>query len=338
MTTAGGSTQGLGTGQHEPDSGKEFRVEDMTGHLLRMAAQRHTRIWSEVVGEDLTSVQFALLESCRLAVEAGTSPDQAAVAATSGIDRSTTAEMVARLTSQGWLTSTRSDADRRRQVLRLTPPAVAALRWCAPFVDRVQKELMTPLSRQERDWLIPRWAALAGVGQDVAGARSGARDNTTRAEPGTGEVPAGAGNEAQGMARPPLRPGHLLRRAQQRHLKLWTATVSSAWTSQQFALLDAAGKAGEAGASQTELGDGAGIDRSSTSHLVSKLVAQGLLRRDADPQDARRRLVSRTRQGREAWEGLAVKATALQAELQEPLDPEDRERTRALLRRIADGA
>jgi hypothetical protein len=33
-----------------------------------------------------------------------------------------------------------------------------------------------------------------------------------------------------------------------------------------------------------------------------------------------------------------VKATALQAELQEPLDPEDRERTRALLRRIADGA
>lgn len=297
-----------------------FRVEDMTGHLLRLAAQRHTRIWADIVGEELTSVQYALLETCRVATEAGQTPDQASVAAGSGIDRSTTAEMVGRLRSQGWLTSTRSDADRRRQVLRPTPPAAAALRWCAPLVDRVQQELMKPLSREERDWLIPRWAALAGAER---------------------EAPTNAGDEGPGSRPgPPRRPGHLLRRAQQRHSRLWTAMVSSTWTSQQFALLDAAGNAGTAtrpGASQSELGDAAGIDRSSTSHLVSRLVSQGLLRRDADPQDARRRLVALTEQGRVTCRDLSAKATDLQTALSEPLASEDRDPARQLLRRIAVG-
>jgi DNA-binding MarR family transcriptional regulator len=290
-----------------------FDIDTMTGHQLRLAQQRHAQIWLRIVGAALSSAQYALLEACSSLAASGTEVDQASAGRLAGIDRSTTAEMVSRLSRQDWLRSTRSTTDRRRQVLELTAPAAAALTWCSPHVDRVQVELMSSLSPGEQVWLLPRWALLAGLDAQAP----------EQTSPGAGGLQP--------------RPGHLLRRAQQRHLQLWTEKVSAKLTSQQFALLNAAGAAGPEGTSQADLREAAGVDRSSTSHLVTKLVAQDLLERRPDPQDARRRLVALTETGRSMHAELATAAAALQATLLSPLAAADRDRTRDLLRRIADG-
>ncbi|MGO3153310.1 MAG: MarR family winged helix-turn-helix transcriptional regulator [Galactobacter sp.] len=306
-----------------------FDIDTMTGHQLRLAQQRHVQLWTQIVGQALSSTQYVLLEACATLTSRGLEPDQVSAGRLAGIDRSTTTEMVSRLGDQGWLISAKSSTDRRRQVLSLTPPAAAAITWCSPLVDRVQVELMRPLTDAEQEWLLPRWSLLAGLnaGTDV-----------DTAEAAGGDDAADAGHATSDTGYSARRPGHLLRRAQQRHLQLWTEEVSTQWTSQQFALLNAAGAAGPNGASQVQLGQVAGIDRSSTSHLVTKLVSQSLLERRPDPDDARRRLVLLTESGQATHAELAKGAAALQQTLLAPLDRADRQRTRDLLRRIAEGA
>jgi len=89
---------------------------------------------------------------------------------------------------------------------------------------------------------------------------------------------------------------HLLRRASQR-ADLLFARESADLTPRQFAVLEAVSR--NEGLTQSGIMDATGIDRSSTSDLVRRLVKDGSLQRRHPPGDARSYSVRLTAKGRQ---------------------------------------
>ena len=123
------------------------------GYLIRRAQQVHATIWSNVFGGDLTGPQYAVL----LAVADGGSIDQALIGARASLDSSTVADVVARLADRGSLVRAPIPIDRRRMLVRLTQPAIAAMPQLGRSAQHVQDELLGGLSanavREFIDWL-----------------------------------------------------------------------------------------------------------------------------------------------------------------------------------------
>src|SRR5580658_8223281 len=81
--------------------------------------------------------------------------------------------------------------------------------------------------------------------------------------------------------------GHLLRRAHQRHVAIFLASMGEdAPTPTQFAALVKLADAGEL--SQNRLGRLTAMDPATVKGVVSRLVARGFVERAADPGDQRR--------------------------------------------------
>lgn len=81
-------------------------------------------------------------------------------------------------------------------------------------------------------------------------------------------------------------------------------------------------------ASQAELGRATGIDRSDVVAMLDDLTGWGLVRRDPDPTDGRRNVVSITEKGLARLGELDAVLADVQAAVTEPLS--DRERTTLL--------
>jgi MarR family transcriptional regulator, temperature-dependent positive regulator of motility len=120
------------------------------GHLIRRAQQRHQARWAELVGSEITSVQFAVL--AKLAADPGS--DQNTLAGALSIDTSTLAEVCLRLASRGLIERTRSAHDARRYHLYLTDLGRAVLQHHIPAVDAVGQALLAPLAEDERETLM----------------------------------------------------------------------------------------------------------------------------------------------------------------------------------------
>jgi DNA-binding MarR family transcriptional regulator len=120
------------------------------GHLIRRAQQQHQARWAELVGSELTSVQFAVL--AKLATDPGT--DQNSLAGALSIDTSTLAEVCLRLAARGLIDRERSETDARRYRLFLTTDGRAALKRHVPAVDAVGEALLAPLTERERTTLL----------------------------------------------------------------------------------------------------------------------------------------------------------------------------------------
>ena len=261
----------------------------MPGHLLRLAQQRHTALWKDVLGAEPTGPQYAVL--CALEAEPGI--DQRRLGALAGLDRSSTTDVVARLATRGRLARAVHPTDGRRDVLTLTAEGADLTRRLHPVVAAVQDRLLGPLTAADRD------ALLLDLGQ-VARARSGP----------TG-LPAC------------LRiPGHLLRRAQQVHTALFAADLGRGLTGPQFAAMLVL--AGDTGLSQREVGDAAGLDRSTTADLVTRLERAGRVERTRDPADRRRRLLALTAAGHDEVSAALPRVLALQERLLAPLAADER--------------
>ncbi len=95
-------------------------------HLLKRSVQYSVHLYMEGVGKSgLTHRQFIVLQ----AADANEGKSQTDLVKITGIDRSTLADLVARLMSQGYLQRRRTKEDGRTNAVRLTPPAK---RRCAP--------------------------------------------------------------------------------------------------------------------------------------------------------------------------------------------------------------
>ena len=89
-------------------------------------------------------------------------------------------------------------------------------------------------------------------------------------------------------------------------------------------------------ASQAALGRRNGIHLSDMVAAVNELEAGGYVERSPDPADRRRNVITVTAAGRERATQLDHSVRAVQQELLEPLDDEERSELSALLRKLLD--
>ena len=140
-------------------SAPAFDLLGAPGHLIRRAQQRHQARWAELVGSDITSVQFAVL--AKLAAEPGC--DQNTLAGALSIDTSTLAEVCLRLASRGLVDRKRTALDARRYRLCLTDHGRAVLERHIPAVDAVGEALLAALTERERATLMRLLRRMIGV-------------------------------------------------------------------------------------------------------------------------------------------------------------------------------
>ncbi|GAA0615445.1 hypothetical protein GCM10009422_08110 [Brevundimonas kwangchunensis] len=128
-------------------------------HLMHRALQLALDIYSEETGPDgLTQRQFAVLE----AVSHRSGLTQTDLVRATGIDRSTLADLVARMTTKGLLDREKSTLDARAKAVRLSPVGEAALEAARPQVEAADKRIMGLLPKGKRDGFLELLAELAG--------------------------------------------------------------------------------------------------------------------------------------------------------------------------------
>jgi MarR family transcriptional regulator, lower aerobic nicotinate degradation pathway regulator len=273
-------------------------LHEAPGHLIRCLQQRHTLLWSQEFNGDLTGPQYAVI--CAIGAEGRL--DQSEVGRRASLDKSSTADVVARLDGLGWLRRVQDPADGRRKILRLTPLARTALGEITRRVGLVQERLIAPLTP---DRVTSFMAAL----QLVAYA---------------GEPPVAAHTE-ENILLLSNTPGHLIRRAQQVHTVAWGEQVGGAVTAPQCAVLSAL-RAHPNGLDQTAVAELASLDKSSMADIAARLVKRGWVVRTRDTADARRRLL---RLGGDVGDELADLTPAVQRVQEQLLRPLPSNKARA---------
>ncbi|WP_156680781.1 MarR family winged helix-turn-helix transcriptional regulator [Sphingomonas profundi] len=117
-------------------------------------------------------------------------------------------------------------------------------------------------------------------------------------------------------------PGHLLRRNHQRSYEIFARIVGDDVTRQQIALLIALGK--HPGASQRELVDRTGIDKSTMKEMVGRMIARGWIAREKDRTDSRAWTMRITEEGGALLLDRLERVEIAQREIVAPLDEPDR--------------
>lgn len=127
-------------------------------YLLKRAAQFAAASYASHVGRSgLTARQFTILR----AVEGNEGASQTALVHVTGIDRSTMADVVARLIDQGYLHRRRRSDDARANTVRLSSAGRRAVRTNAPGVEGVDKDILDALPRSHRKPFLEALAILA---------------------------------------------------------------------------------------------------------------------------------------------------------------------------------
>lgn len=120
------------------------------GHLLRRALQAMNLLWDHEVSRAITSPQFAALN----ALYRDPNIDQRTLGERISLDRSTTAEVVARLSAKGLVRATRDVRDGRRKTIQLTPKGLAALQRLIPRTRVMTSRLVGALREDEQAELL----------------------------------------------------------------------------------------------------------------------------------------------------------------------------------------
>jgi len=131
----------------------EHPAEDLMlhpGHLLRRALQAMNQLWDHEVSHTITSPQFAALN----ALYGEPAIDQRTLGERISLDRSTMAEVVARLSARGLITTARDSNDGRRKTIRLTPKGVATLQHLIPRTHEMTRRLVVALDVKEREEML----------------------------------------------------------------------------------------------------------------------------------------------------------------------------------------
>lgn len=142
-------------------------IYSMPGHLIRRLNQISTSIFHDrmkAAGHDLTSVQFAALET--LSGHPGI--DQATLAGLIAYDRATIGGVVDRLEGKRLIARDISPRDRRARVLTLTPEGEKFLAQVRPIVTGLQSDILVGLSEAERAEFIRLASRVAAEGNHLS--------------------------------------------------------------------------------------------------------------------------------------------------------------------------
>lgn len=133
------------------------------GHLARRLQQAHSLLWGAMVSEETTSPQFAVLN----ALVEKPDIDQRTLSEHVHLDRSTIADVVARLARRGLLERVRDPRDGRRNVLKLTEEGVRVHRKLVTRTARMNRVFLAPLDEEERETLLRLIARVADAAEEL---------------------------------------------------------------------------------------------------------------------------------------------------------------------------
>jgi DNA-binding MarR family transcriptional regulator len=152
MVKSGKSSKRLGTLAESPS------------HLMHRVLQLALDIYSEEAGADgPTQRQFAVME----AVAAKSGLTQTDLVRATGIDRSTLADLVSRMTTKGLLDRERSAVDARAKAVRLSEAGTALLESARPKVEAADKRIMALLPKGKREGFLELLADLANAADEA---------------------------------------------------------------------------------------------------------------------------------------------------------------------------
>ncbi len=152
MVKSGKSSKRLGTLAESPS------------HLMHRVLQLALDIYSEEAGADgPTQRQFAVME----AVAAKSGLTQTDLVRATGIDRSTLADLVSRMTTKGLLERERSTVDARAKAVRLSDEGKTLLEASRPKVEAADKRIMALLPKGKRDGFLELLADLANAADEA---------------------------------------------------------------------------------------------------------------------------------------------------------------------------
>lgn len=137
------------------------------GHLMRRALQVMNVLWSQEVSRTITSPQFAALN----ALHREPNIDQRTLGERISLDRSTIAEVVARLTTRGLIRSERHSSDGRRKTIKLTPKGFKALQQLIPGTHAMTGRLVKALAVEEQAELLRLLSAVVDSNERPNGQR-----------------------------------------------------------------------------------------------------------------------------------------------------------------------
>jgi MarR family transcriptional regulator, temperature-dependent positive regulator of motility len=135
------------------------------GHLARRLQQAHTLLWGAMVSEETTSPQFAVLN----ALEEKPGMDQRTLSEHVRLDRSTIADLVARLAGRELVERVRDPEDGRRNVLRLTEDGRRLHRRLVTRTARMNRVFLAPLDAREQETLLRLIARVAEAAEELRG-------------------------------------------------------------------------------------------------------------------------------------------------------------------------
>ena len=144
-----------------------FDLAESPAHLMRRCHQFYGDLYSRESGaQDLTKPQFLVL----LALEQNESEgiSQTALVDSTGIDRSTLAEMMRRMLDRGLVTRERVKDDQRANAITITPGGRKALRGARLAASRAEKALLDTLPAGERGRFVKSLAMIAAAAEKFA--------------------------------------------------------------------------------------------------------------------------------------------------------------------------
>jgi len=147
--------------------GVTLKIYNMAGHLIRRLNQISASVFQSRVreaGYEMTSVQFAALSG----VSSYPGIDQAGLAGLIAYDRATIGGVIDRLEAKGLVLRSVSKRDRRFRKLTLTEAGARALAVVGPVVAKLQDEILTGLTAEERAEFIRLAGKAALAGNDLS--------------------------------------------------------------------------------------------------------------------------------------------------------------------------
>lgn len=126
--------------------------------------------------------------------------------------------------------------------------------------------------------------------------------------------------------------GHILRKAHQRHVAIFSSQISEL-TPPQFAALAKLGDLGEC--SQNQLGQLVAMDAATVKGVVDRLKLRGLVAVAEDNEDRRRIVVSLTPVGRDMLARLVPVASKITSDTLQPLTKRESQALLRLLSKIS---
>ncbi|QNB16298.1 MarR family winged helix-turn-helix transcriptional regulator [Paraburkholderia tropica] len=128
-----------------PKQSDDPALSKFTGSLVRRAQQRHAAVWLSEVSAEITSVQYAALEI----LQQTPGLNQRQLGDELDVDRSTIADLVARMVRNDLIERSDDPADKRSYVLFLTAAGKKQLASLRPRVEEVERVLTARLSPRE---------------------------------------------------------------------------------------------------------------------------------------------------------------------------------------------